>query len=167
MKLNDVIFCRLVHKLPESHLLLLRHLVCVLNQIAQYSDQNLMTSYNLSICISQCLLWPELSHDAAAAAARLQDIGKVNGIVQALIDCADEIFGSDCLHLFDHLLPLQAAIQPDHSLDSGSTQSIASNPNGKSLQYLFRASNEKPADFTPDIWIGFGCHRCVEGTIFF
>ena len=50
--------CRLLKQLPASHLIYLRHIICVLHRIAVHSDSNNMTARNLSVCVAQNLLWP-------------------------------------------------------------------------------------------------------------
>lgn len=62
-----------------------------------------MTAYSLSICISPSLLWPRSS--SGAALSQVNDAKKLNAVVEQMIEHTDEIFGPDCLHLFDHLIP--------------------------------------------------------------
>lgn len=95
--------CSLVQILPPSHQIFLRYLMCILHRISLHSDHNGMTSSSLSICISPSLLWPRSS--SGAALSQVNDAKKLNAVVEQMIECVDEVFGPDCLHLFDHLIP--------------------------------------------------------------
>lgn len=49
--------CRLLEKLPQINVTLLRYLFGVLHCIEQRSDTNKMTAFNLAVCIAPSLLW--------------------------------------------------------------------------------------------------------------
>ncbi len=49
---------RLIAQLPRANVVLLRYLFGVLYNIEQHSSSNLMTAYNLSVCIAPSVLYP-------------------------------------------------------------------------------------------------------------
>lgn len=49
---------RLMEQLPRANVVLLRYLFGVLHSIEKQSEDNKMTAYNLSVCITPSLLWP-------------------------------------------------------------------------------------------------------------
>nr|AAL57498.1 rho GTPase-activating protein p115 [Mus musculus] len=69
----------LLFKLPRPVLVVLRYLFTFLNHLAQYSDENMMDSYNLAVCFGPTLLPVPAGQDPVA----LQ--GRVNQLVQTLI----------------------------------------------------------------------------------
>ncbi|XP_055447779.1 LOW QUALITY PROTEIN: rho GTPase-activating protein 4 [Psammomys obesus] len=69
----------LLSKLPRPVLVVLRYLFTFLNHLAQYSDENMMDSYNLAVCFGPTLLPVPSGQDPVA----LQ--GRVNQLVQTLI----------------------------------------------------------------------------------
>jgi len=88
---------RLLDLLPRSHLVYLRHVMCVLHQIAAHSHINNMTARNLSVCVSQNLLWPPRRHGASEM---LNDVSRVSQVCHRLIESAAKVFGPHCLELF-------------------------------------------------------------------
>lgn len=48
----------LLGQLPQVNVVLLRHLFGVLYNIEKHSTRNLMTAYNLSVCVAPNVLWP-------------------------------------------------------------------------------------------------------------
>jgi len=88
---------RLLDLLPRSHLIYLRHVICVLHQIAANSHVNNMTARNLSVCVSQNLLWPPRRHGASEM---LNDVSRVSQVCHRLIESAANVFGPRCLELF-------------------------------------------------------------------
>src|SRR6218665_2357213 len=113
--------CRLVHQLPPCNHLLLRHLICVLYNLASHSDTCKMNSSNLAICISQSLLWSGVS------VAQKEDAENANHLVQHMIDSAKDIFGPDCLTLFHRTTLTPASLLRNISADSDSIHSIGKN----------------------------------------
>lgn len=69
----------LLSRLPRPVLVVLRYLFTFLNHLAQYSDENMMDSYNLAVCFGPTLLPVPAGQDPVA----LQ--GRVNQLVQTLI----------------------------------------------------------------------------------
>lgn len=78
-----------------------------------------MNSSNLAICIGQSLLWSGLS------VAQKEDAENANRLVQIMIDFAKDIFGPDCLTLFDRTTTLMLpSLLRNFSADSDSMYSI-------------------------------------------
>ncbi|CAH6779864.1 Arhgap4 [Phodopus roborovskii] len=69
----------LLSRLPRPVLVVLRYLFTFLNHLSQYSDENMMDSYNLAVCFGPTLLPVPAGQDPVA----LQ--GRVNQLVQTLI----------------------------------------------------------------------------------
>ncbi|XP_035314346.1 rho GTPase-activating protein 4 isoform X1 [Cricetulus griseus] len=69
----------LLSRLPRPVLVVLRYLFTFLNHLTQYSDENMMDSYNLAVCFGPTLLPVPAGQDPVA----LQ--GLVNQLVQTLI----------------------------------------------------------------------------------
>ncbi|XP_052026081.1 rho GTPase-activating protein 4 isoform X6 [Apodemus sylvaticus] len=69
----------LLSRLPRPVLVVLRYLFTFLNHLAQYSNENMMDSYNLAVCFGPTLLPVPAGQDPVA----LQ--GRVNQLVQTLI----------------------------------------------------------------------------------
>ncbi|XP_021043259.1 rho GTPase-activating protein 4 isoform X1 [Mus pahari] len=69
----------LLFRLPRPVLVVLRYLFTFLNHLTQYSDENMMDSYNLAVCFGPTLLPVPAGQDPVA----LQ--GRVNQLVQTLI----------------------------------------------------------------------------------
>uniref|UniRef100_A0A8C2N1G6 Rho GTPase activating protein 4 n=1 Tax=Cricetulus griseus TaxID=10029 RepID=A0A8C2N1G6_CRIGR len=69
----------LLSRLPRPVLVVLRYLFTFLNHLTQYSDENMMDSYNLAVCFGPTLLPVPAGQDPVA----LQ--GRVNQLVQTLI----------------------------------------------------------------------------------
>ncbi|KAH0506864.1 Rho GTPase-activating protein 4 [Microtus ochrogaster] len=78
----------LLSRLPRSVLVVLRYLFTFLNHLAQYSDENMMDSYNLAVCFGPTLLPVPAGQDPVA----LQ--GRVNQLVQTLILQPAQVFPS-------------------------------------------------------------------------
>nr|XP_042124776.1 rho GTPase-activating protein 4 isoform X5 [Peromyscus maniculatus bairdii] len=70
---------QLLSRLPRPVLVVLRYLFTFLNHLTQYSDENMMDSYNLAVCFGPTLLPVPAGQDPVA----LQ--GRVNQLVQTLI----------------------------------------------------------------------------------
>jgi len=87
----------LLDALPASHLVYLRHVICVLHEISVNARINNMTARNLSVCVAQNLLWPPRR---SGASEMLTDVSKVSQICHRLIESAAEVFGPGCLELF-------------------------------------------------------------------
>jgi hypothetical protein len=98
---------RQVLLLPTANSLVLRHLLCILFRIAQYSADNQMTSSNLAVCIAPSVLWPLPS---VVSADVLTDQPLICKLVDHLITCAREIWPrpEDCLELFEAIIPSSA-----------------------------------------------------------
>nr|XP_020138539.1 rho GTPase-activating protein 20-like isoform X2 [Microcebus murinus] len=48
----------LLGQLPKENVVLLRHLFGVLHNVEKHSSSNLMTAYNLAVCVAPNVLWP-------------------------------------------------------------------------------------------------------------
>ncbi|XP_030643244.1 T cell activation RhoGTPase activating protein a [Chanos chanos] len=81
---------RVVDKLPQPNIILLKHLMVVLHHISKHANTNKMDSSNLALCVSPNLL---LQTD------KVEMMTKVSGLTQFLIDNCCEIFGEDLLTL--------------------------------------------------------------------
>uniref|UniRef100_A0AAY4C5R8 Rho-GAP domain-containing protein n=1 Tax=Denticeps clupeoides TaxID=299321 RepID=A0AAY4C5R8_9TELE len=79
---------KVIEKLPEQNVLLLRHLVFVLHHISQHEERNKMSTDNLAICIA-----PNLLH-----VDQVDMVEKVK-LTGFLIDHCSEIFGENPMHL--------------------------------------------------------------------
>lgn len=77
-----------------------------------------MNSSNIAICIGQSLLWSGLS------VAQKEDAENANHLVQIMIDSAKDIFGPDCLTLFDRTTLMLPPLLRNFSADSDSMYSI-------------------------------------------
>ncbi|XP_012924801.1 rho GTPase-activating protein 4 isoform X2 [Heterocephalus glaber] len=77
---------RLLSRLPDSVLVVLRYLFTFLNHLAQYSDENMMDPYNLAVCFGPTLLPVPSGQNPVA----LQ--GHVNQLVQTLILQPEQVF---------------------------------------------------------------------------
>jgi len=104
---------RLVEQLPRSHLIYLRHVMCVLHRIASHGGSNNMTACNLSVCVSQNLLWPPRR---TGAAEMLFDVSRVSQICQRMIELTVDVFGPRCLELFGGAGLTTAVTDDDESL---------------------------------------------------
>nr|XP_022292012.1 rho GTPase-activating protein 20-like isoform X2 [Crassostrea virginica] len=111
----------LLNKLPEGHLELLKHLLCVLYHIDKNNKENMMTSYNLSVCIAPSILWAKQGDDPMRALAMAKSPQQ---IVEYLIVNCVELFGEDVIYLFGDLL--EHKIRQDSSTDSDSMHSVLS-----------------------------------------
>lgn len=108
--------------------------MCILNKISRNSERSGMTAYGLSVCISQTLLWQRSV--PGVGLGQVADAKKLNAVVERMIDSPGEIFGDECLHLFDHLeprwtreqtvAPLESSTREDLSLDIGSVELVSS-----------------------------------------
>ncbi|KAL1766477.1 rho GTPase-activating protein 4 isoform X1 [Sigmodon hispidus] len=78
----------LLSKLPRPVLVVLRYLFTFLNHLAQYSDENMMDSYNLAVCFGPTLLPVPAGQDPVALQSR------VNQLVQTLILQPARVFPS-------------------------------------------------------------------------
>ena len=103
----------LVARLPASHLCLLRHLVCVLQQITSLAARhNHMNAYNLAVCTAPSLLWNVRHngnvHNVNVSAHNVSNVlgneteglDKLPLVVQHMIERCREIFGDDVTRLF-------------------------------------------------------------------
>ncbi|CAI9616714.1 unnamed protein product, partial [Staurois parvus] len=91
---------KLLEKLPQINVTLLRYLFGVLHCIEQRSDTNQMTAFNLAVCIAPSLLWlPNPSSPEAEG----EFTRKVSVLVQFLIENYCTIFGEDLSLLYASL----------------------------------------------------------------
>nr|DBA32681.1 TPA: hypothetical protein GDO54_000454 [Pyxicephalus adspersus] len=91
---------KLLEKLPQMNVTLLRYLFGVLHCIEQRSDNNQMTAFNLAVCIAPSLLWlPNPSSPEAEG----EFTRKVSVLVQFLIENYCTIFGEDLSILYASL----------------------------------------------------------------
>uniref|UniRef100_A0A1A8EJH3 Rho GTPase activating protein 20 n=1 Tax=Nothobranchius kadleci TaxID=1051664 RepID=A0A1A8EJH3_NOTKA len=89
---------RMIRRLSKESSLLLRYLLALLHSIQSHSQENQMTSFNLSVCIAPSLLWPpgapcnpELEGEATK---------KVCELVKFMIVHCPQILGEDPTSLF-------------------------------------------------------------------
>ncbi|XP_063404847.1 rho GTPase-activating protein 20-like isoform X3 [Mytilus trossulus] len=113
-KMNKV--KQLLFKLPPSHFDLLRHLICVLHHVQEKHSENMMTSYNLAVCITPSILW---SKEQIKDPMATQSPHKA---IMYLIDNCGSIFGVETLSLFGD----EQKIRQDSSTDSDSVHSYLS-----------------------------------------
>ncbi|XP_056016327.1 uncharacterized protein LOC125673484 isoform X4 [Ostrea edulis] len=117
----------LLNKLPEGHRELLKYMLCVLYHIDKNHKENMMTSYNLSVCIAPSILWAKQGDDPMRALAMAKSPQQ---IVEYLIVNCIELFGEDVIYLFGDLL--EHKIRQDSSTDSDSMHSVLSMPDSAS-----------------------------------
>ncbi|XP_063807684.1 rho GTPase-activating protein 20 isoform X2 [Pseudophryne corroboree] len=91
---------KLVEKLPQVNVTLLRYLFGVLHCIEQRSDTNQMTAFNLAVCIAPSLLWLP---NPPSPEAEGEFTRKVSVLVQFLIENYCMIFGDDISLLYASL----------------------------------------------------------------
>ncbi|KAM8976353.1 rho GTPase-activating protein 20 [Pelodytes ibericus] len=91
---------KLLEKLPQVNVMLLRYLFGVLYCIEQHSDTNQMTAFNLAVCIAPSLLWLP---SPASAEVEGEFTRKVSVLVQFLIENCCPIFGDDISLLYTNL----------------------------------------------------------------
>ena len=118
LKLNHVFFLfsfSTLSKLPRCHYELLRHLMCVLYHIDKKSEENLMTAYNLSVCIAPSMLWPKGNNDPLSTPP---------AFIQYMIQHCPEVFGVDTATLFGDVV--EQKMRQDSSTDSDSMHSVLS-----------------------------------------
>nr|XP_020138635.1 rho GTPase-activating protein 20-like [Microcebus murinus] len=83
--------CCLSGQLPEVNVVLWRHLFGVLYNVEKRSSSNLMTAYNLAVCVAPNVPWPA---DPCSSESRDALAEKVS-LVQFLIERSLRIFGED------------------------------------------------------------------------
>ncbi|XP_067945909.1 rho GTPase-activating protein 20-like isoform X2 [Watersipora subatra] len=107
---------KIIEKLPKGNQLLLRYIICILSHIAERSDENLMTSYNLAVCLGPSLLWNESAEMSEQEASSKT----VPLVVQFLIDQCQLIFGEDILNIFGHspIAPLDSDTEEVGTVDT-------------------------------------------------
>ncbi|XP_069125576.1 serine-rich adhesin for platelets-like isoform X1 [Argopecten irradians] len=115
----------LLIQLPPCHFDLLRHLMCVLYYIEKRKEENLMTAYNLAVCIAPSILWSRSHLDPLKDLASTTPLSIVEYLI---INCAD-VFGEESLLLFGN--PCDQKRQ-DSSTDSDSMHSVLSMPDSSS-----------------------------------
>ncbi|XP_078496252.1 rho GTPase-activating protein 20-like isoform X2 [Lissotriton helveticus] len=88
---------RLLERLPEANIILLKHLFQVLYHIQENSEENQMTAFNLALCIAPNMLWlpTPTGPEEESKSAR-----KVAMLVQFLIEHSQQIFGDESLLFF-------------------------------------------------------------------
>uniref|UniRef100_A0A8C5P9I2 Rho GTPase activating protein 20 n=1 Tax=Leptobrachium leishanense TaxID=445787 RepID=A0A8C5P9I2_9ANUR len=91
---------KLLERLPEVNVMLLRYLFAVLHCIEQRSETNQMTAFNLAVCIAPSLLWLP---SPASAETEGEFTRKVSLLVQFLIQNCNSIFGDDISLLYSSL----------------------------------------------------------------
>ena len=104
----------MLSRIPACNLGLLKRILCVLHHIQLLSEENKMTSYNLSLCISPSLLWHKDHIDLSSGAPA----------VEFMIDRCVELFGSEVLRLPEY--PGQSKSRQDSGTDSDSMHSVLS-----------------------------------------
>ncbi|XP_069825874.1 rho GTPase-activating protein 20 [Dendropsophus ebraccatus] len=91
---------KLLEKLPQVNITLLRYLFGVLHCIGQRSENNQMTAFNLAVCISPSLLWLP---NPSSPEAESEFTRKVSVLVQFLIEKYCLVFGDDISLLYANL----------------------------------------------------------------
>ncbi|XP_056417661.1 rho GTPase-activating protein 20-like isoform X2 [Hyla sarda] len=91
---------KLLEKLPQVNITLLRYLFGVLHCIEQRSEHNQMTAFNLAVCISPSLLWLP---NPSSPEAESEFTRKVSVLVQFLIENYCLVFGDDISLLYANL----------------------------------------------------------------
>uniref|UniRef100_A0A3Q2YT55 Rho GTPase activating protein 4b n=1 Tax=Hippocampus comes TaxID=109280 RepID=A0A3Q2YT55_HIPCM len=66
----------IVSAFPRPLLIIMRYLFAFLNHVTQYSDENMMQSYNLAVCFGPSLLRGDDSDDAVARQPQVNDLVK-------------------------------------------------------------------------------------------
>ncbi|KAL2082532.1 hypothetical protein ACEWY4_022350 [Coilia grayii] len=92
-----------IETIPEPHVLLLQHLLCVLHHISQSADLNKMGASNLAVCIAPSLFHQMESpmRNGLVQTEELKRVTqKVTGLTQFLIEKCTSVFGEDLLTLF-------------------------------------------------------------------
>ncbi|XP_007892079.2 T-cell activation Rho GTPase-activating protein [Callorhinchus milii] len=101
---------QVLSKLPSHNLALLRYFFCLLYYINKHSEVNKMDAYNLAICISPNMLWPNKD---IALEAQQEVSAKIVTLMQFLIENCCQIFGNITMLLGE---PCQVASDyNDHS----------------------------------------------------
>ena len=118
-------------KLPIEHFDLLRHVMCVLHYIDKNADMNLMTAYNLAVCIAPSILWSKAHSDPLKA---LASTNSPQSIIAYMIEYCGDIFGQQTLLLFGE--PCDRKPRQDSSTDSDSMHSVLSMPESSS-KFIF------------------------------
>ncbi|XP_044143282.1 rho GTPase-activating protein 20 [Bufo gargarizans] len=93
---------KLLEKLPQTNVTLLRYVFGVLRCIEQRSENNQMTAFNLAVCISPSLLWMP---NPSSPEAEGEFTRKVSVLVQFLIENYCLVFGDDISLLYANLSP--------------------------------------------------------------
>ncbi|KAM4701044.1 rho GTPase-activating protein 20 [Discoglossus pictus] len=91
---------RLLEKLPQANVMLLRYLFGVLHCIEEHSEINQMTAFNLAVCIAPSLLWLP---SPSSAEVEGEFTRKVSVLVQFLIENCNMIFGHDLSLLYANM----------------------------------------------------------------
>ncbi|MEE6472770.1 hypothetical protein FKM82_009718 [Ascaphus truei] len=91
---------KLLEKLPQANVMLLRYVFGVLHCIEQRSETNQMTAFNLAVCIAPSLLWLP---SPSSAETEGEFTRKVSVLVQFLIENCCMIFGEDISLLYANL----------------------------------------------------------------
>ncbi|KAM3585124.1 uncharacterized protein V6R79_008232 [Siganus canaliculatus] len=89
---------RMICRLPKENALLLRYLLAMLYGIQGNSQENQMTTFNLSVCIAPSMLWPP----GAPCSPEVEGEGtrKVCELVKFMIQHCPQILGEDPSSLF-------------------------------------------------------------------
>ncbi|XP_041951369.1 T cell activation RhoGTPase activating protein b isoform X1 [Alosa sapidissima] len=106
-----------IQSIPEPNALLLRYLLCVLHHIRQNSDVNKMDARNLAVCIAPSLLHKTNGSPTQDMLVQPEEVKKVNGLTQFLIENCCSVFGEGVLTLLG---------DPDEEELADSTDSMSS-----------------------------------------
>ncbi|MBN3301388.1 RHG20 protein, partial [Amia calva] len=109
---------RLVDRLPEANVILLRHLFGLLHHIEKRSEENQMTAFNLALCIAPNILWLPM---ATGPEEESKSTRKVATLVQLLIEHSATIFGDDIMSLYKDMNKEQRESSED-AMDGDSFQ---------------------------------------------
>lgn len=100
---------RLLSNLPRENHMLLRHVICVLYNIAKRSRFNLMSAANLGVCVGPSMLWES---------AQNAPLRTLPTLIETLINNCQALFGSQVVSLLGEVANDSGAEESDslHSL---------------------------------------------------
>ncbi|XP_062406715.1 T cell activation RhoGTPase activating protein b [Sardina pilchardus] len=140
--------------IPEPNALLLQYLLCVLHHIGQSSDVNKMDASNLAVCIAPSLLHKTRGTPTQDMIVQPEEVKKVNGLTQFLIENCCGVFGEGLLTLLG---------DPDEEELADSTDSMSSHQHDSAYDSTDPDADGDAAEGSPvDRRTG---HRCQAGCV--
>ena len=85
-------YYRVLDSLPAANYTVLRHVFWLLSHFAENADMNSMNAYNISVCISPSILWPETSMSTVR--------NEVPPLIEFIIDRCQEVFSPELPIIF-------------------------------------------------------------------